>query len=722
LARRFGRQFGTGIAASASGLLHDVGKYSDEFQRLLAGDLRRVDHATGGAREAEKAYGREIGRLLAYGIAGHHAGLPNGGRADDAALLSRLDSNRVPLGYDRWKGRITLPEAAAIASELSDFVHGDHRTFDRFSRTFLARMIFSCLVDADFLATEWFYDRGKSRARRRPVSPAALVPKLRAYLDKIVANAAPNEINRQRAAILESCRAAAKLMPGVFSLDVPTGGGKTLSSLSFALEHAALHGLDRVVYAIPYTSIIEQTADVFRAALAAAGMDIVVEHHSAAEVPLRTEAEPVGAEKLRLATENWNATVVVTTTVQLFDSLYGNRPSRCRKLHNLARSVVVLDEVQALPHDRLSACIAALRELALRYRTSLVLCSATLPDLAQDPALRVKLPRAQPIVERSPALSAAFRRVRSERIPERIDDETLAQQLMASPQVLCIVDARRHAADVFSMLSNDGSRLHLSAAMCPQHRREVLTKAKDRLRRGLRCHLVTTRVIEAGVDISFPVVWRAVAGIDSLHQAAGRCNRNGEFPNVGRFVIFEPARADAIPKPLADLRRRAEEARQVLRQHDDPLGREAVENFFGRILALDPSDLDRDQCWRRLNAADLDRIPFREVAGLFRMISEDTDPLIVRWNQEAAGLVEELRWRLRPDATPPRRVPLDVLRRLQSYIVGSYGLARLKQAGDVAAVDPDGRFHVLENPAVYDRDTGLDSRHIGLRDPEDNLF
>ncbi len=320
LARRFGRVFDAGLSAGASGLLHDVGKYSDAFQRRIAEDMGRVDHATGGAREAIKVYGKDIGHLLAYGIAGHHAGLPNGGSADEGALLSRVESKKIPTGHDRWKGRVTLPDPAAVVAELASFVHNNHSTFDGYGRAFLARMIFSCLVDADFLATEWFYDRGRSRIRRRPPDPAALAPVLRAYLDDLMARAAPTRINRQRAAILEACRASAQREPGVFSLDVPTGGGKTLSSLCFALEHAARYGLDRVIYAIPYTSIIEQTADVFRAALKGAGADIVVEHHSAADIPSReTGSEPIGAERLRLATENWDAPLVVTTTVQLFE-------------------------------------------------------------------------------------------------------------------------------------------------------------------------------------------------------------------------------------------------------------------------------------------------------------------------------------------------------------------------------------------------------------------
>jgi CRISPR-associated endonuclease/helicase Cas3 len=724
LARRFGRRFDIGNTAAASGLLHDVGKYSDAFQIRIAGDAGKVDHATGGAKEAVTHYGEEIGRLLAYGIAGHHGGLPNGGNADGRALLSRLDSTQIPAGHDRWKGRICLPTPGTITAELSGFVQTAQDVFTGFSSAFLARMIFSCLVDADFLATEWFYDRGKAHSRRRLPGPVALAPVLREHLDSIFGNAVPTEINRQRAAVLQACRAAASYEPGVFSLNVPTGGGKTLSSLSFALEHAAWHGFDRVIYAIPYTSIIEQTADIFRAALRAAGLDIILEHHSAAEIPAYTgEQEPIGADRLRLATENWDAPVIVTTTVQLFESLYGDRPSRCRKLHNLARAVIVLDEVQALPLDRLMPCLAALRELTVWYRSSLVLCSATLPDFASRAALKaVALPAAHPIVSSSPALSAAFRRVETERVAEPLADEAVARRLGEVPQALCIVDARRHAADLFSMLPDDHSRFHLSAAMCPQHRRAVLGKVKEKLAEGLPCRLVATRVIEAGIDISFPVVWRAMAGVDSLAQAAGRCNRNGELAGLGRLVIFEPARVDAIPKPLADLRRRAGEAREVLRRHSDPLSHDAVENFFARIIDPSLSELDRDGCWRRLYGAKLERIPFRDVAGDFRMIFEDTQPLIVRWNEEASELTERLGWSLGPNAPRPRRVPLHVLRRLQSYTVGCYGLARLKQVGDVAALDPEERFHTLENRTLYDSHTGLDLKRVGLRDAEANLL
>jgi CRISPR-associated endonuclease/helicase Cas3 len=324
-----------------------------------------------------------------------------------------------------------------------------------------------------------------------------------------------------------------------------------------------------VIYAIPYTSIIEQTADVFRTALAEAG-DIVVEHHSAADVPSRNAAdEPIGPERLHLATENWE--LVVTTTVQLFESLFANRPSRCRKLHNLARSVIVLDEVQALPVDRLAPCLAALQELVTRYGATVLMCSATLPAFDQAPGLKIRLPAAHAIVADTPELRKTFSRVRViSELGEKLDDESLAKRLAEREQVLCIVDARKHAVDLFEMLPEDDARFHLSAGMCPAHRRAVLAQVKDRLAQRQPCRLVATRVIEAGVDVDFPSVWRSLAGIDSLAQAAGRCNRNDELQN-GEFVVFEPVRKDAIPKTLVDLHLRRTVACETLQMHGNPL-------------------------------------------------------------------------------------------------------------------------------------------------------
>ncbi len=480
-----------------------------------------------------------------------------------------------------------------------------------------------------------------------------------------------------------------------------------------------------MIYAIPYTSIIEQTADVFRKALGAAGDDVVLEHHSAAEVPA-AGAEGIGPARLRLATENWDAPVVVTTTVQLFDSLHADRPSRCRKLHNLARSVIVLDEAQALPVDRLAACLAALRALVQDYGATVLLCSATLPGLDRTEGLKVRLPRATPLIDGAMAgdMTAAFRRVTT-RDMGSLDDAALTGAMMAERQVLTIVDSRAHAQDLFAGLADDGARFHLSAAMCPAHRRTVLAAVKARLSDGAACRLVTTKVIEAGVDISFPKVWRAIAGIDSIAQAAGRCNRHGEGGELGDVAVFRPTRPDAIPKPLADLRRRAGLGAEVLRHHADPLSVAAIADYFERLFTLN-EDQDRGRCWAGMaRAPGLDCLPFRTIAANFSLIEDGGEPVIVPFDDAAKALIARLATALAAPAEP-KRLPLDLLRRLQAYTVSVYGRQRLIDAGGAAPLDPrndpEGRFVVLVEGPAYDKDLGFRPDLAGIRSAEGNVL
>lgn len=680
---------------------------------MLNGDYGRVDHSTAGAQEAALRYGY-VGTLLAYGIAGHHSGLADGGEADDSALVSRLNNKTIPAIDGGWRERIALPEHAELEAEIRAVLGNE----GGFSVAFFARMLFSCLVDADFIATEWFLDKQRRRERgRRWPRAGGLAPILRAYLGTRFGSP-DTEIDRQRTAIREACQAAAHESPGVFSLSVPTGGGKTLSSLAFALEHAARHDSPRVIYAVPYTAIIEQIADEFRKALAAAGSDVVLEHHSAAEPAPADESHLVGPQRLYLATENWDAPLIVTTTVQLFESLFAARPSRCRKLHNLARSVIVLDEVQALPLGQLRACLASLNELVSRYGATVVLCSATVPDFKASGVFGAALPEPRPLVPQTPALHAAFIRVHSTDAGS-LDDEALAARLAEAHQVLCIVDTRAHAAELFDRLPGQG-RFHLSAAMCPAHRRQELRKAQAALKEGRRCRLVATKVIEAGVDISFPEVWRAVAGVDSLAQAAGRCNRHGERRDgLGKFVIFKPLRQDALPSNLADLRRRAKIAGYILEAHEDPLASAAVAAYFARLFK--DSDVDAERCWKALDdVRDITAIPFRWVAERFRMIDDDPAPLFVPWNAEAHRNIERLRTILAQRADAPRRVPLDLLRGLRAYAVGIHGLERLHN--HVEPLDPEGRFHILRDEGLYDSATGLRLERAGLRNSSENVL
>jgi CRISPR-associated endonuclease/helicase Cas3 len=385
----FAAEFGWAEVARLAGLLHDIGKCSSEFfayiNRSSAGEerLRGPDHSTAGARVAEKAFPFPFGRFLSHIIAGHHAGL-----SDREKLERRLGPDYRIASYDGWEQ--TIPP---LPANIYPTVRFKERNAVGFTRAFLIRMLFSCLVDADFLETERFYAEAKGEPIERGghLDLRTLRDRLRAYMAGLAAEGGkknPGKLNALRGEVLEHAVTKAESEPGLFTLTVPTGGGKTLTSLSFALEHAVRHQLSRVIYVIPYTSIIEQTADVFRAALDT--KNDILEHHASFDwegpKDLR-EGDDEGADglkKLRLAAENWDVPIVVTTGVQFYESLFANRTSRCRKLHNLAKSVIIIDEAQMMPLKLLLPSMAALDELQTNYDTSVVLCTAT------QPALRTK--------------------------------------------------------------------------------------------------------------------------------------------------------------------------------------------------------------------------------------------------------------------------------------------------------------------------------------------
>jgi CRISPR-associated endonuclease/helicase Cas3 len=525
----FGSTFGLGPWAAAAGLLHDIGKTSTAFQAYIRGDGNSPDHSTAGAVEAKVRY-PQVGPLLAFIIAGHHAGL-----ADGAELTARLRKQLAP--YEGWE-QLTGPLPVLNAPTF------DKGPYPGFCLSFLTRIVFSCLVDADFLETEAFYMRAEDRSVDRGIfsDVVTLRDRLRVTMAGIFRQAADTPLNGIRANVLAHAIGRHACARGIFTMTVPTGGGKTLASLSFALEHAAHHCMRRVIYVAPYTSIIEQTAEVFREALGAA--DDVLEHHGNFDWEPRqdkeSENDPDGLKKLRLASENWDAPVIITTAVQFFESLYANRTSRCRKLHNIAGSVIVLDEVQTLPLKLLRPCMAALEELARNYGASIVLCTATQPALRiMDGALPPdKTGVAQgfdigPERELAPdpvGLYTALKRVTVEVLPAPIDDAGIAARLAAVEQMLCIVNTRGHAKDLFDLIREQPGARHLTTLMCPAHRRAVLAQIKTDLKESRPVRLVATSLVEAGVDFSFPEVWRAQTGLDSIAQAAGRCNREGGRP------------------------------------------------------------------------------------------------------------------------------------------------------------------------------------------------
>lgn len=724
----YASSFGAQDAGRALGFLHDLGKATHAFQRYIRGDGPSPDHSTAGAVEAVAVYGPMVGRLLAFALAGHHAGLANGAvkGKGPTPLRERLHGTaRVPLP----SGMPDLPDLAAVAG----FLEGGTPPADRaFALSFAIRMLFSCLVDADGRAAAAFLgEPGSGEGEWPPIDD--LHDRLTAHLADVMSKADDTPVNRIRAEVLAASRAAAARDPGLFSLTVPTGGGKTLASLAFALEHARRHGLRRIVYVIPYTSIIEQTADVFRRAL---GDAAVLEHHSAFDptrFPLTGDDEGRdGIARLRLAAVTWDAPVVVTTAVQFFESLFANRTTACRKLHAIAKSVVVLDEAQTMPHRLLRPCLEALRELARGYGTSVVLCTATQPAVRVEDGFPGGLAGVREIAPEPGRLYAALRRVTVERPDAPLTDDEVAALMADEPQALCIVNSRRHARALFRRIAHLPGARHLTTCQCAAHRRRVLAEIRADLKQGRPVRLVATSLIEAGVDVSFPLVLRAAAGLDSVAQAAGRCNRNGELVGrLGRVVLFTPA--DPGDLGADDVRQAAEATGRTLRAHGaDPLGLEAVRHWFGdRFWTQDAAGrLDAAQVGEvtgilpalRERARDLD-FPFADVAAAFRMIDSPLVPVIVPWHPPGeadvvGGLVKRL---------PFVESPGGIARDLQPYLVQVPPKARAKliadRAADIVAEETYGdQFVVLTNRDIYFDDVGLDWDDPEFRRVDTGMF
>lgn len=683
LAAGFAGRFNAAEFGQAAGVLHDLGKFSDEFQRRLEGAPLRVDHSTAGAQEAVRRYGRAAGTLLAYVAAGHHSGLPDyGSPADPPSLAARLNRQDLP-DYDAHRSaNLPFPQAEKLKLRLS--LLKEQREF---GVHFFIRMLYSCLVDADFLDTERVLSPDNAAQRRGHPTLVELRAKLQAYMADKYASATDTRINRERAAILQACRVKAAEPPGLFTLTVPTGGGKTLSSLTFALDHAVKYGLERVVYVIPFTSIIEQNAAVFRQAL---GDGAVLEHHSNFRYPDETDddySEALG--RLRLSTENWDAPVIVTTNVQFFESLFSNRSSQCRKLHNLARSVIILDEAQMLPTNLLKPCLAALWELVLNYGATVVLCTAT------QPALRGLLPAELNPREIAPdpaRLFEVFRRVTVEQLGA-VEDSAVAGELARHRQALCIVNTRSHARELYDLIRGEEGAVHLSARMCPRHRAAVLADVRQKLRAGLPCRVVATQLIEAGVDVDFPVVFRAAAGLDSVAQAAGRCNREGRLKN-GQVFVFEP-----VGHPLRGwFQRTAAVAGMVLRSVQDPLSLEAIESYFGQLYGIEGEGLDRDGILRSIaEGGGSLHFPFATVGQHFRLIESELTPVVIPWDDEARELLGVAHF-----------VPsYALLRQLQPYVVQVYPY-EYRELERIGAVRLEGGIiPVLTDSSLYSEEVGL---------------
>ncbi|MBD3305297.1 CRISPR-associated helicase Cas3' [candidate division KSB3 bacterium] len=697
LAEKFAAVFGLETLASIIGKVHDYGKASQKFQDRIDPELHvdpQVDHSTAGAQFLVEQYG-DVAILLAYIAAGHHGGLPNGKDEHESCLSRRLKKS-----VEEYRSRIptvSLPEKILPADFIPLKITGK---LNPYSLHFIIRMLYSVLTDADFLDTETFMNFEVSAARQRKRDS---IGDLHAKLEQHIATFTSDPpINHKRAQILTWCQAAAQQQPGIFSLTVPTGGGKTISSMAFALEHAKTHKLRRVIYVIPYTSIIIQNAEVFRRIF---GDEAVLEHHSNLEPKRETPQN-------RLAAQNWDAPVIVTTNVQFFESFYNNRSSACRKLHNVADSVLIFDEAQMFPPELLKPSLAVIRELVGSYGCTAVLCTATQPTLNDTSLLKKEaLKEGCEIVPDPQQLYEEFRRVEVTVRDEALSHETIAQEIAEHDQILVIVNTRKDARQIFEQLRETHPAhecFHLSTMMCPAHRSVTLKAIHACLDKGLPCRVISTQLIEAGVDVDFPIVWRAIAGIDSIAQAAGRCNREWTR-DKGRLVVFRGEQ----PPPPGYLRQAAESGKRVLDSYPDaPLSLVAVKRYF------------EDFFWKRSKSSSVDgldkkgimqmcrsnpkAIPFKDIAQQFKVIDERTYAILIPYQHEGKQAINELE-KCRFHKEHPGYVNRELRKTLQRYTVQlrERVFREFRQSAVIEDVFGDEQFFVLLNKDIYTENVGL---------------
>lgn len=619
LAETFAAEFGAAANGKLCGLAHDIGKYSDEFQLRLRGG-KKVDHATAGAIECFKIKAA----FEAVCVIGHHSGLPNVGHKDADTTESqtffgrklRAEQGGIPDYRKNWNGHIALPQ---------DYFRPSGRGF---ATAFYIRMLYSCLVDADYIDTETFMNGDAGRGNYEPLS--ALCDKLTAYISKW--NNPTREIDILRQKILNSCIEKASAPRGIFSLTVPTGGGKTVASMAFALNHAVANSMKRIIYVIPYTSIIEQNAKVFRDIL---GQENVVEHHSQVSHELSEDADEL-EYRSALATENWDAPVIVTTAVQFFESLYANRSSKCRKLHNIANSVIIFDEAQMIPSNNLRPCVAAIAELVRAYNATAVLCTATQPAIDE---MLLEYSKKESVVELCPDVDGMFEKFRRTSFEKegRLTTDELVSRLESQQQVLCIVNTRKFAQEVYEALPSEG-RFHLSTLMCPVHRKQKLDEIRERLKSGKTCRVVSTSLIEAGVDVDFPRVFREMAGLDSILQAAGRCNREGKRSAESSIVtVFESE--NKVNKLIAVNRDAAEE---TVRDWTQPNTTSTIERYFKAYRDFLRNDDKSGVITASEKGISGCGLPFEWIAKEFKLIDQNTFAVYIPIG-EGKELVSRLR-------------------------------------------------------------------------------
>ncbi len=639
-AGQLGEKFGADEVCRALGLVHDVGKSNPAFQRYLADcaagtPSKSEPHSAPGAAACQTEL-----KAFALAVLGHHTGLANPEKARDDIAQAEAEAVGHARAYARLVGVQSLD--AACLPPISEPLRCE----------MFLRMCFSALIDADRLDTEAHFTPDKTSVRGGYVEISQLAQQLMARLAKLPAEAGHQNsaVNQARAEILSHCIERADDERGAFRLSAPTGGGKTLSSLAFALNHAKRHGMDRVIAAIPYTSIIDQTADVYGEVF---GSHNLLEHHSAFETDDGSESQNDKELKRRLAAENWDCSLIVTTTVQLFDSLFSNRTSRCRKLHNITKSVILLDEVQTLPVELLLPILDALDQLIQHYGCSVVFCTATQPDFTGLGS--TLLSEAREIVPAPERMFASLRRVQYERIEEPVSVEQVAERIDVERQALCVLNSRPDAVRVVRACRQGDDLFHLSTLMCPDHRKRNLKKVRERLHNKESVRLISTQVVEAGVDVDFPFVMRDIGPLDRIIQVAGRCNREGSLPGLGRCIVFELVDGRS---PQGDYGTATAVTQTIIAERQDDFDAlDAVQRYFRERYNYSGAQGGKGKEIQGLRR----RLSYQDVADKFKLIPDDTVQMVVMSYDRKRGeaILASAKW-VSPRALFRQLMPLSV--------------------------------------------------------------
>lgn len=692
LAEKFARQFGLPSWGCALGLLHDKGKERVAFQQYI----RKVNgipvtdkkhysdhnHAFVGGILAKKLMGKNVMNLLSNQIISHHTGLHD---YIDAEMI--VDTMKLP---EEIKCDDIKIDMHALVKEYSGlpFSNEDKKHFHH-----LSRMLFSCLVDADRLDTERFMNVESWLKRGSTSTMADIIPKLDSFLLMLQASAADTIVNRIRKQVQEQCRKMSLGEKGFYSLTVPTGGGKTLSSLLWAMKHAEVHGMNRIIIAIPYTSIIVQTAGLLKRIF---GEENVLEHHSNFNPDNIKDEEK--REKSKLATENWDYPIIVTTNVQLFESIFNNKPSECRKLHNIVNSVIILDEVQTLPTEFLQPIVDALKAYQKFFGVSVLFTTASQPILSgliEGTNPNADFSGIDNITEIIPEDFLLHEKLR--RVNLVIDDkgqtyDEIATKLSTYDRVLCIVNTRKDAKELYDRLPDEGVKLHLSKMMCPIHINETINKIKDLLKDSSQkvIRVVATQLVEAGVDIDFPVVFRQEAGLDSILQAAGRCNREGKN-SIGQTFVFSLSADNRLPfGAIKD----ANNARKHLPSDSDFFAPSVMRQYF-KLLYSQKTTFDKKDI--KYYLYKYDELCFEKASEAFRLIEDEGENIIVNWG-DSMNLVKQLK---------ESGFTYQLMKQLAQFTVNVHksDFEKLVKYGSLDEILEG--IYVLSDGAQYDDATGL---------------